>query len=86
MNNNNLQRLEELTNHPNHYTKGDIECIEAIESALGQSRYIGYLQGNIIKYIWRFPHKGNLLDLKKARFYLEELIKVLESDENNITQ
>ena len=49
-----------VTNPP-HYRQGDIECIEAIKAACGEDGYDGYLQGNIIKYIWRFKHKGCLL-------------------------
>ena len=44
-------------NHPPHYTKDEIECIDAIRSATGEG-YEYYLQGNIIKYIWRYRHKN----------------------------
>ena len=40
-------------NHPPHYTKDEIECIDAIRSATGEG-YEYYLQGNIIKYIFSF--------------------------------
>ena len=43
-------------NFPSHYTKSEIECIDAIKSALGEG-YEYYLQGNIIKYIWRYRDK-----------------------------
>jgi|TARA_R100000353_G_scaffold167199_1_gene129126 hypothetical protein len=39
-----------------------------------------YVRGNIIKYVTRFPYKGTALsDLKKARWYLDYLIKEEES-------
>ena len=61
---------------PPHYKQGDIECIEAIKAAAGGDGYDGYLQGNIVKYVWRFRHKGRPKeDLLKARWYLNELIK-----------
>ena len=37
---------------------------------------IGYLEGNIIKYITRWKDKGGVEDLKKARHYLDKLIEV----------
>jgi len=65
---------ELIVNSPPHYKQGDVECIEAIKSATG-AEYQGYLQGNIMKYIWRYRAKGQRLnDLKKAQWYLKELI------------
>lgn len=62
-------------NRPKHYRKGKVECIDAIKSATGDG-YQFYLQGNIIKYMWRFNHKNGLEDLQKAQWYLSELIKI----------
>ena len=67
-------KMTDPVNHPEHYTSGNIECLDAIKSALGDN-YKYYVQGNLIKYIWRFNHKNGLEDLKKARFYLDDLIK-----------
>ena len=40
------------------------------------SNGLGYLEGNIVKYVSRWQSKGGLEDLKKARHYLEKLIEV----------
>ena len=65
---------ELIVNSPPHYKQGDVECIEAIKSATGDG-YQGYLQGNIMKYIWRYRAKGQRLnDLRKAEWYLKDLI------------
>ena len=61
-------------NHPSHYTKGSIECIDAIESALGKSDFQAYCQGNILKYVWRWKEKGGIEDLKKARWYIDRIV------------
>lgn len=66
--------MKDPVNHPEHYTSGNIECLDAIRAALGDN-YKYYVQGNVLKYIWRFNHKNGLEDLKKARFYLDDLIK-----------
>lgn len=60
-------------NHPSHYTQGGIECIDALQAAC-EDKFEGYLQGNIIKYVWRYRHKNGVEDLKKARWYLDRLI------------
>ena len=60
--------------NPSHYKQGGIECIEAIKAATGDG-FIGYVWGNVIKYLWRWPKKGGVDDLKKARWYLDRLIQ-----------
>ena len=67
--------MDDFVNKPPHYTKGAVETIEAIESALGEG-FEFYLQGNIMKYIWRYTHKNQIEDLKKAQWYLNKLIEV----------
>lgn len=37
---------------------------------------IGYLEGNIIKYVSRWKDKGGVHDLEKARHYLDKLISL----------
>ena len=66
---------EDLVNKPPHYNNSKIECIEAIEAATGEG-YEYYLQGNILKYLWRYRHKNGVEDLKKAQWYLNDLIRV----------
>lgn len=62
-------------NHPAHYNAGDIEFIDALKSAQSTEEHHGYLQGNAMKYLWRYTHKGKALeDLQKAEWYLKRLI------------
>jgi len=79
----------DLVNHPPHYNKGGMEVIEVIElvtggetggetsgKRTGDQGFIGYLVGNIIKYLLRFEHKGNpVQDIEKAEWYLKLLKK-----------
>jgi hypothetical protein len=59
-----------------HYTKGRIQPIDFMESNFTASEYIGYLKGNILKYVSRHQHKGApLADLAKAQTYLNWLIE-----------
>jgi len=37
---------------------------------------LGYLEGNVIKYITRWRSKGGLDDLSKARHYIDKIIEV----------
>ena len=66
-------------NHPSHYTKGSVECIDALESAvIGLSGPEAVLTGQIIKYVWRWPDKNGAEDLRKAEWYLRRLIARVE--------
>lgn len=67
--------------NPSHYKQGKIECIDAIEAAMTKEEFIGYLRGNAIKYNWRFRHKGGLEDLKKAQWYINRLIQMLDNEQ-----
>ena len=60
-------------NHPKHYLKGGLECIQVIEAQLTPQQYEGYLYGNVLKYMWRWPDKNGLEDLRKAAKYLDWL-------------
>lgn len=40
------------------------------------SNNLDFLQGNVVKYVTRFREKNGLLDLEKAKHYLEKLIEV----------
>ena len=39
---------------------------------------LGYLEGNIIKYVSRYKKKGGMADLLKAQHYLQKLIETTE--------
>jgi len=60
---------EDKINYPKHYTKG-IEPLDFIDSW-----DMGFVQGNVIKYVTRYKLKGGKDDLLKAEFYLKRLIK-----------
>jgi len=64
-----LHENEEVTN-PKHYVGLGITPLEYITA-----NELDFLEGNVIKYITRYPHKGGVNDLLKARTYLEKLIE-----------
>lgn len=78
-NNKDDDNKNDLVNHPKHYNQGNIECIQAIESALGFDGFRDFLRGQVLKYIWRGPHKGNIEDYKKAMWYLDYLIRICDN-------
>ena len=67
------EEFNDSVDHPQHYTNGEIECKDAIKSALTPEEYRGWIKGNAIKYIWRERYKGGTEDLAKARNFLSWL-------------
>lgn len=62
-------------NHPDHYTfRGGVEPIDFIVS-----NNLTFAEGSIIKYIYRWPKKGGVESLKKARMILDKLIAEQEN-------
>ena len=73
-----IKKDTDMVNHPPHYNKYGVECIEAIKSATGEG-FEHYLQGNVIKYLWRYRYKNGIEDLKKANWYLELMMEVVDN-------
>lgn len=65
--------MNDIINHPSHYTDGKIEVIEFIED-----KNLNYHKGNAIKYICRAGKKDpskEIEDLQKAIWYINREIK-----------
>ena len=64
----------------NQRTKRGIECIDCIKSAtVGKVGIEAFCVGNAIKYLFRYEEKNGIEDVKKARWYIDKLIKELEN-------
>ena len=73
--------MVDAVNNPEHYTEGDIECIDAIEASMSPIEFQGYCKGNALKYLWRYRHKNGIEDLRKAEVYLKWLTESLGEEE-----
>jgi hypothetical protein len=68
--------VDDMVNHPKHYTFGKIEVITVIDDW-----QLGFYEGQVVKYVGRAKHKGNELeDLKKAQWYLNRRIEQLQKE------
>lgn len=43
--------MNDVVNHPSHYTQGSIECIDAMKSAFGAAQLAVYCKIAAFKYI-----------------------------------
>ena len=76
-----LEQPTNNVNNPSHYGNGQIECIDYLDDFMTTEEFIGYLRGNIGKYMHRWRYKNGLEDLRKAEWYLKKLISVMEEKE-----
>lgn len=73
--------VNDVVNHPSHYTDGKIEVIDFIED-----KGLNFHRGNAVKYIARAGKKDvskEVEDLKKAVWYLNREIQRLEGGNND---
>lgn len=76
--------MTEKVDHPPHYGGGDNphETIKCLRSWLSVEQYKGFVLGNCLKYLSRLGKKDDeLVDAGKARWYLNELIDFLQSQQ-----
>lgn len=62
--------VEENVAMQSHYQNAGIDSIEIMRKNFGTAEYVGFLKGNVIKYIFRYQMKDGIKDLKKAWVYL----------------
>ena len=63
--------------HPSHYTSSPAKCVEcgAGIECIQITETMGFLLGNVVKYVWRAGLKGSAVeDLEKAKWYLSRAI------------
>ncbi len=73
-----MPKKKEAVNHPDHYNENPsgVEAIAVI-------RHMSFNVGNAMKYLWRAGRKDakkEVEDLKKAVWYIQDEIKLLEGE------
>ena len=72
----------DMVSHPKHYNQGGIECIDALKAAtVGKRGIEAVCVANVIKYLWRYEEKNGIEDVRKAKWYIERLLKELEESQ-----
>ena len=60
-----------------HYASKAVQPWDAMQAWMPREAFIGFLEGNVIKYLARWRGKGGLQDLHKAAHYLDKLVEVV---------
>lgn len=78
------ENVPDMVNHPQHYTQGGIECIDALKAATVSKHGIeAVCVANVIKYLWRYEEKNGIEDVRKAKWYIGRLLKELEESQQS---
>ena len=78
------ENVPDMVNHPQHYTQGGIECIDALKAAtVGKRGIEAVCVANVIKYLWRYEEKNGIEDVRKAKWYIERLLKELDESQQS---
>ena len=63
-------------NHPSHYGKGSIECIELMLETQGTEDVKAFCICNAMKYLYRHKKKNGDEDVRKASWYLNKYLEL----------
>lgn len=79
------KRTHDPVNSPAHYNRTTLETIDVmLDMVKGWKAEYAVLLATTLKYIWRHNDKGTpLQDLRKARWYLDRAITLMEKEESS---
>lgn len=64
---------------PERYNKrGKLECWDVI-----LDQQMDFLEGSVLKYLWRYKEKNGVHDLEKAKVYIDKIILEMKKNETN---
>lgn len=76
----------DVVKSPSHYAgDGNVECMDAIRSMMHDTHFDGithFWWGNAIKYLWRWPRKNGVEDLRKAIRCIEYMLDEIEGGDD----
>ena len=67
--------MEEIKKPSRYNKRGSLECWDVI---LDQE--MDFLEGSVLKYLWRYKEKNGVHDLEKAKIYIDKIIEGLKKD------
>ena len=79
---------EDTMSEPDYYASNGLSPIGAMKQGLiSKEEYIGFLKGNILKYVVRAEHKENpVKDLLKAKSYINFYLELFTMTEEELVE
>ena len=70
----------DVVERPQHYASTSIECIDAMRETQGDEAVKAFCVCNAFKYLWRHNRKNGDEDIKKASWYLNKAVEIMEGE------
>ena len=81
-----MEKEHDNVNHPSHYETGKFECIDAMIETQGIEATKNFCVCNAFKYIYRHNMKNGEEDLRKAKWYLDKYMELIDNSNSAETQ
>lgn len=76
--------MPDNVNHPSHYETGKYECIDVMIETQGIEAVKNFCICNAFKYLYRQENKNGVEDVRKAKWYLDKYLELVESDKEKL--
>ena len=73
------KKEKDNVNHPSHYETGKFECIDVMIETQGIEATKNFCVCNAFKYIYRHNMKNGEEDLRKAKWYLDKYMELIDN-------
>ena len=74
-----MEKEHDNVNHPSHYETGKFECIDVMIETQGIEATKNFCVCNAFKYIYRHNMKNGEEDLRKAKWYLDKYMELIDN-------
>lgn len=84
---NNVHESEQgydTVDRPKHYASTSVECIDMMIETQGEEAVIDFCVCNAFKYLWRHREKNGDEDVRKANWYLNKAVELMDKYEKQI--
>ena len=68
----------DVVSKPKHYASTSIECIDAMRETQGDEAVKDFCVCNAFKYLWRHNSKNGDEDVRKASWYLNKAVEIMD--------
>lgn len=76
--------MPDNVNHPSHYETGKYECIDVMIETHGIEAVKNFCICNAFKYLYRHENKNGVEDVRKAKWYLDKYLELVESEKEKL--
>lgn len=70
--------MSDNVNHQSHYETGKYECIDVMIETQGIEAVKNFCICNAFKYLYRHENKNGVEDVRKAKWYLEKYLELVD--------